>query len=303
MPCTPDVDETAGRVRQLTVVVPVYRQWTMVESLLACLQAQTLARHRFRIVLVDNDPEASVASRTDVEVVTCTTPGAYAARNAAIDLWIDETDWFVFTDADCRPAADWLAVLAETIDEVEASERDCRLISGDVVMTASGPRPNWAEIFDLVKGIPQRDYASQGFAATANLAVSAAVFRRVGRFDATAFSGGDRQFCLTASARGYSLRYQPLARVRHPARRTFEEILRKARRVRGAQLRRSRGLERWARIAYALAPPVLPISRLWRRRDQPSRYRLIAVLVQCRLWVREGPEIVRILKGGTAERR
>lgn len=289
----------------MTVVVPVYRHWSTLEALLTCLRQQTLARHRFRVVLVDNEPGEGERPEIDgdFELLTCTTPGSYAARNVAVAKWIDATDWFVFTDADCRPQTDWLEMLAATISEVGSGGSGADLISGEVVMSASSETPSWAEIYDLVKGIPQREYAERGFAATANLAVDSRVFRRLGFFDASAFSGSDRLFCLAAKREGFGLRFQPLARVRHPARSDLAEVLAKARRIRGAQIARSRGARRWIRIAYAVAPPVLPLKRLWCHREQPMRRRLIAALVQCRLWAAELPEIYRILKGGTAERR
>lgn len=291
-----------GYKKMLTIVVPVYRQWQMVEKLLECLRGQTLPVDRFRIVLVNNeqDFDASGFVKGNVEVLECRTPGSYAARNLAVDRWIDETHWFVFTDADCQPENDWLEQLLAAIDDCGD---DLGLISGNVVMVPSEPHPGWAEIYDLVKGIPQREYAGRGFGATANLAVAADIFRHIGAFDAAAFSGGDRLFCLKARRHGYALKYHPLARVHHPARSGFDEVFRKTCRVRGGQIIRSRGWKRWARVAYALAPPLLPLKRLWCRRDQPRRYRLIAVVIQCRLWMAEMPEIYRILKGGPAERR
>ena len=46
---------------EISVVVPVYRHWTLVPDLVAALGRQTLGRDRFEILLVDNDPAAGAA--------------------------------------------------------------------------------------------------------------------------------------------------------------------------------------------------------------------------------------------------
>ncbi|WP_457809459.1 glycosyltransferase family 2 protein [Kushneria sp. EE4] len=287
--------------RTLTVVVPVYRQWAMVEELLDCLMRQTLPKDYFRIVLVNNEAgfDASRYANRQVEVIDCGTPGAYAARNRGIEHFIDDTQWFVFTDADCRPEPDWLVHLW---DAMQSHGRHC-LLSGHIEMVASSAKPGWAEIHDLVKGIPQKEYAAKGFGATANLAVPADAFRDMGGFDASAFSGGDRLLCLKAGRHGYPLHYVSRACVNHPARTRYAEISTKARRIRGAQVARSRGLERLARVMYSLSPPVLPVVRLSGKRNQPIARRIIASLVQCRIWLDEIPEVFRALRGGGLERR
>ncbi len=46
---------------EISVVVPVYRHWTLVPDLIAGLGRQTIDQDRFEILLVDNDPAAKTA--------------------------------------------------------------------------------------------------------------------------------------------------------------------------------------------------------------------------------------------------
>ena len=85
--------------------------------------------------------------------------------------------------------------------------------------------------------------AERGFAITANLFTTRAVFDRVGEFDATLKSAGDREWVLRAVAKGEKLGYAGAALVRHPRRSTRAEFFRKQRRLVGgrmALLRRGR---------------------------------------------------------------
>ena len=285
----------------LTIIVPVYRQWTMVEELLNCLKQQTLPESYFRIVLVNNETgfDASCYACQHVLIINCESPGAYAARNQGVEYFLNDTEWFVFTDADCRPEPEWLERMWKAMQSLG---KHC-LLSGNIKAVANSSHPGWAEIHDLVKGIPQEEYAVRGFGATANLAVPADAFRLMGGFDTSAFSGGDRLLCLKATRYGYPLHYLPLACVKHPARTSYTEIATKARRIRGAQVARSRGLERLIRVMYSLTPPVLPVVRLLKKRDQTVMHRVIASLVQCRIWLNEVPEVFRALRGAPLERR
>jgi GT2 family glycosyltransferase len=282
---------------QVSVIVPVFKQWHLVPGLLDSLGSQTRERRSFEVVLVDNEGPAAhreVPPGAD-RVIACPTPGSYAARNAGAAS--ARSSWLAFTDADCLADPNWIESIlrALTLDDTKV------VLVGDVAMV-SRDRPNVYEIYDLVKGFPIRRYIRKGYGITANLAVSAELFAAVDGFDGRRLSGGDADFCRRATAAGAHLRVLPDARVGHPARRTWQDLATKARRVKGGQLRHGTISRRLLVLAATLVPPVLAWSRL-AVADHPLRMRLIAMLVQTALWGVELIECVRLLAGGAPERR
>jgi len=97
----------------ISVVVPTRGDPRKLAALLAALEAQSLPRERFELLLgLDGDsPEPALAARVaalDGRVVTLDgRRGPGAARNAAAALARGE--WLAFTEDDCAPAPDWLA--------------------------------------------------------------------------------------------------------------------------------------------------------------------------------------------------
>ena len=117
-------------------------------------------------------------------------------------------------------------------------------------------RANAFAAYDLVRGIPQAAYVRRGYAATANLAVPATIFRALGGFDARRFSGGDAAFCRRAGAAGHAITLVPDAVVSHPCRTGWDEIATKARRTKGGQIRGGSLPRRVAWTLRTLSPPL-----------------------------------------------
>lgn len=283
-----------------SVIVPVYIHWHLVPDLLHCLERQTLPADRFEVILVDNGSpqfEPPDYLPANARILRCDTPGSYAARNLGASQ--ARGDWLVFTDADCRPAADWLTAL----DAARERADDGTLIAGAVEVVAQSGRPGAAEIYDVVKGIPQQRYVARGYAATANLAVPMAVFRELGGFDGRRFSGGDADLCRRAVAAGHMLVYAEAMRVDHPARTTWQEIATKARRIKGGQLKAGTRARRLQWFARTLVPPVRGAWEFLRSRRHPLSHRLVAVAVLLRLWLLELGEALLLLAGRRPERR
>ena len=284
----------------ISVIVPVHRQWDLVPLLLEALGRQTVRPAAFETIIVNNDaPEAAppLALPPGARIVPCTAAGSYPARNAGARE--ARGDWLAFTDADCLPDPRWLAALLDAAAEARRGPQP--LLAGPVRVT--GPAdPGAFAIYDMVRGIPQARYVSRGYAATANLAVPAEVFRAVGGFDPARRSGGDAEFCRRAGRAGHRMVLVPAATVAHPSRTRWDELAVKARRIKGGQI--AAGPLRW-RIAWTLrtlSPPVRD-TRAYLGSGHPWRHRLIAVAVRFRLWGVELAEMVRLLAGGTPERR
>ncbi|WP_376695204.1 glycosyltransferase family 2 protein [Wenzhouxiangella sp. EGI_FJ10305] len=279
-----------------SIIIPVYNHWHLVPTLLDCLARQTLPQDAFETMLVDNGSEVFEPPESlpaNARIITCETPGSYAARNRGIEK--ARGDWLVFTDADCRPRPDWLENLMAATNQLtdrggrglqaankrtseQANEQT--LLAGPVEMVPQNDPPNRWEIYDLVRGIPQVWYVKRGYAATANLAVSAALMGRLGGFDAARMSGGDAEFCRRAAVQGASLEYIPGAIVEHPARSTRPELVAKLRRIKAGQV----GRGDWRRRLRTFLPPVIESWKYLRATRWPVGYRLRAIVVQLSLW-------------------
>lgn len=281
---------------RFSVIVPVYRHWDLVPPLLEALAGQTLPADTFEVLLINNDPSkpAQVATLPGtVRILPCTDPGSYAARNEGARAARGE--WLVFTDADCRPEPDWLAAYA-------GAQAQDGLRAGPVHVIPPAARANIWEIYEMVRGIPQARYVQRGYAATANLAMSKAVFTRLGGFDAARFSGGDAEFCRRAQAAGYDLQLVEAARVAHLCRADWPALAAKARRIKGGQIRAGSLPRRIAWSLRTLMPPVRDMGNYLSAPEHPPAHRRAAARVRLRLWGVELAEMVRLMAGGAPVR-
>lgn len=277
---------------KLSVIVPVYRESAGVQVLLTALCAQTLPAALFEVILVDNDPDgpapllALQALPFSVQILHCRILGSYAARNAGVAA--ARGRFLVFTDADCRPAPDWLSAMSIALQDHEG-----KILAGDVQLDA-GPAPNDWAIFDTVRGIPQAAFVRRGYGATANLALSRALFRRLGGFDPKRLSGGDAEFCRRAGRQGVAIHFVGGAVVHHPARHIREALTIKARRIKGGQVATGPMARRVIWTLRSLVPPVREMMA-YAVSPQPWRWRLTACRVRLWLWGVELLEIWRLL--------
>src|SRR5690349_21406219 len=92
----------------ISVIVPVYRDWDRLAQCLSSLHSQSLPRERFEIIIVDNDDDALAPEQRPQGVVYVHEPEgySYAARNAG--LAAARAQAVAFTDADCVPDRHWL---------------------------------------------------------------------------------------------------------------------------------------------------------------------------------------------------
>jgi hypothetical protein len=282
-----------------SVIVPVFRQWSLVPGLLQGLGTQTVPAWQVEILLVNNgevgDVPGDLALPANARLLACPQPGSYAARNrgAAEARGV----LLAFTDADCRPGPGWLAALAAA-----ARRRPDRLLAGPVRFVPHGAERTPFETYDRLRGIPQERYVRHGYATTANLAAPKVIFAALGGFDASRFSGGDAEFCRRALRAGHRVVLVPEAVVEHPCRTSWEALATKARRVKGGQIAVGPRRRRLRWLVRTLFPPLRATLR-FSRAAAPWRERVTAIGVLYRLWGVELAELARLLRGGVPERR
>jgi glycosyltransferase involved in cell wall biosynthesis len=264
----------------VAVVVPV-RDDPRLATCLAALAAQTLPPAA--VVVVDDGSSVPVTVEAPAMTVVRQPPaGSYAARNAglaALAAPAPAPRYVAFTDADCVPDPRWLERAVGALE----SGTTAGVVTGPVEVFPRGRRPGAVELYDALTAFPQQEFVERwGFGATANLVVAREVLEEVGPFRGDLQSGGDAEWGERATAAGHRVVFRDDVVVRHPARATLRELVRKARRTtRGAeQLGRDRdALPPWHRIAAErLTRPWRGVPALRDRRLAPrDRVRFLAV--------------------------
>jgi glycosyltransferase involved in cell wall biosynthesis len=221
----------------VSVIVPVKDGLELLRQCVEALLDQDYPADRYQVLIVDNgsavSPEGQLPSDPRVTVLSEPTPGSYRARNAALAVATGEI--LAFTDADCRPAPDWVSQAVRYL--VDHPEVD--MIGGQVKLSYSAGRPlNGAEWYEFDSGFPQEQYVHNGYAVTANMVTRRSVFDRVGLFDADLMSGGDGEWGRRVRAAGGVQKYVAEALVTHPARDTWAEVRKKTVRTTEGVVRR-----------------------------------------------------------------
>jgi GT2 family glycosyltransferase len=249
----------------VSVIVAARDAERAIAPLLAALSAQTLPRDRFEVLIVDDASKdrttQQVAARNgDVRLIALTEArGAYAARNRALEQATG--DVIAITDADCRPAPDWLERLVAALDDSDGV--------GGRIRTVLPTDPPLPALVDAARRLDQQLFLDEGFVAFANFACRRALIDAVGPFNEQLRSNGDREWCLRAAATGARFAYAADAIVDHPPRTTAREVVLLAARRRPRAHRARRPRPRGAARAQLVGQGrVLPRRA---RRPEPPR--------------------------------
>lgn len=213
---------TPLRQPDVTVIIPTCNDWPRLAAGLEALRAQTLDRSRYEIVVVDNAKTASNPPALPEGVLYLHWPNgySYSARNAGVQVARGRV--LAFTDSDCLPARDWLEQGLAALDTGVCGGRI------DTFSRTGNAAAQYDAHFALRQDLNIRRHR---FSVTANLFVTREVFDAVGPFVDNSPSSADREWCLRAHRAGHPVRYASEALVRHPARETLDELLRKSRRL------------------------------------------------------------------------
>jgi glycosyltransferase involved in cell wall biosynthesis len=216
-------------VPTVSVIIPVFQDPEGIRACLRSLERQSLSCEQFEVIVVDNGSKPPIdmpdSSLRHLYIVQCTTPGAYAARNAGVIAARGTT--LAFTDADCVADERWLE---NGVRALEATARDA-IVGGEVQFLEPSPSTAVA-LYQMSAGFQQAENILQkGFSATANIFCSRRVFDRIGPFADTLLSGGDREWAWRADRTGVVTIYAPDAIVVTAPRTTLRAALRQARRV------------------------------------------------------------------------
>lgn len=218
----------------VSIIIPTYRDWTRLALCVSHLKKQSWPMSKFEVIVVNNDPNDSVPSsiRNDLPQNFCVInegkSGSYAARNAGIR--IAKGNILGFTDSDCIPDKDWISN-AVTLFNIKSCDR----IGGAIeIFYDNEEKPTDAELYEKVFAFKQAETVNaSGACVTGNMFSYRYVFDKVGLFNETLFSGGDYEWARRASDAGFSIIYGEDVKIFHPARKSMQELIKKAKRVGG----------------------------------------------------------------------
>ena len=270
----------------ISVIIPHLNQADALEACLRSLDAQTLSRDLFEVIVVDNGsampPMDVIAGHSGVRLEHEPHPGPGPARNAGAAC--ARGDILAFVDADCRAHPDWLTAIHKAFQQAGPAT----ILGGEVrIRPAVEGHFTAIEAYESVFGFRNRLYVTRhGYSVTANLAVRRADFARIGPFPGIQFAE-DMQWGQMAIHAGCEFRYVPEMVVFHPARRSLRELYAKwdrqithyrntAQAARGWQLR-------WFATALLVlaSPAVGAITVLTSGRLHGMSARLKAIAVLC----------------------
>lgn len=283
-------DDLAAPVRpDISVVIPHYNDLDNLNLCLSLLEKQTTPRQRFEIVVADNNSACGIEAVIDLcgsraKVVPAPIQGAAAARNAALE--VVQGKIYAFIDSDCRPVPDWLEQGLQALQGAD-------VVGGRVDVDFADPaNPTPVEAFEAVFAFDFKRYIEkEGFTGTGNMFVRRATFNSVGLFRNGLSE--DRDWSQRARATGLGIVYCDRVVVSHPARRNWEELARKTRRVTRETIELKRasktGAAAWTLYLFkvAVSPFIHSFKIVFSRKIHGATLKLAAIGVLFRLrWSR-----------------
>ncbi len=212
---------------EISIIVPHYNDLGNLRHCLEALKRQTLPRSRFEIVVADNNSVCGIKAvidlcGPDVTVVPAPVQGAAAARNAAPELTRGAV--YAFIDSDCRPAQNWLEEGLKALENSDSSADGSMSISPTRRGRPPSRRskrfsPSISSDISKRKVLP----ALAIVRAPRDLSNASALFRNG--------LSEDKDWSRRAMAIGLKITYCGNVVVCHPARRSWEELAKKTRRV------------------------------------------------------------------------
>ncbi|HLZ75554.1 glycosyltransferase [Phenylobacterium sp.] len=211
----------------VSVIIPHFNDLVNLDICLAALRAQTYPAGRLQIIVADNaSPQGldavQAAAGDRAQVVLVEERGAGPARNGGVAKATGEV--LAFIDSDCVADPRW-------IEEGVAALSRFDFVGGQVtVLVSDEQRMTPVEAWERVFAFDFKTYIEKkGFTGSGNLFCPRSLFETVAGFRAGISE--DYEWSKRAQSCGFKLGYAPKAIVGHPARRNWEELTRKWRRL------------------------------------------------------------------------
>lgn len=208
---------------EVSVIIPIHNGVADLPDLEHCLLQQSFPHDRVEYVLVDNKSQddtlqflQALAERsrqrgiTVVPLSETAIQSSYAARNRGMQA--AKGQFWVFTDADCRPEPNWLIQMVEPFQNSRVG-----IVVGEVkALPGSSLWEKYAESQETLSQKFAIAHPFYPYGQTANLAVRRAAVERSGLFRPYLTTGGDADLCWRIQMSGaWQLHFAAAAIVRH----------------------------------------------------------------------------------------
>lgn len=272
----------------VSVVIPHFNDLNNLQRCLFLLTKQTLPTGQFEVIVADNNSKCGLAAVKRIcggqaRVVPAVIQGAAEARN--IGVAASRGQYLAFIDSDCFPSHDWLERGVAALAKAE-------MIGGRVETVAEDEENLTAvEAFEKIFAFDFKRYIeTEGFSGAGNMFVPRKIFDQVGGFRSGVSE--DKDWGRRAVVLGFHWLYDADVQVSHRARKNWEELRSKWRRItrESYQLEMERlfGRVRWMMRAWLiLVSPFIHTVRVFRssKLDRLSdKLKAIGVLFRIRSW-------------------
>ncbi|BAZ68816.1 MAG: glycosyltransferase [Pelatocladus maniniholoensis HA4357-MV3] len=213
----------------VSVVIPIYNCETDLPELINCLFAQTYPKELVEYLLVDNN--SSDRTLELLQQTAKTSPilirvlsenkiqSSYAARNRGIRAANGQI--IAFTDADCRPQAEWLKLLVAPF-----VNNDVAIVAGEITaLPGNSLLEQFAENQQTLSQKHTLNHKFYPYGQTANLAIRRQALEKAGLFRPYLTTGGDADICWRIQQENIGrLQFATEAIVKHRHRTTLKEL-------------------------------------------------------------------------------
>lgn len=296
----------------VSVIVPVYNSQNYLKKCLKSLDNQTYPKELYEVIVVDNGSEEDIKSVVNqfaqAKYAYESQPGSYVARNKGISIASGEI--IAFTDADCTPALDWLKKGSIEFLQTE----NCGLVGGNIeLFFKDSSSLTSVEVYESIEyGFNQKKLINEEhFCQSANLFTSKKVIDHVGLFNPSLKSGGDREWGIRVYEKGYEQVYAEDALIKHPARRSWNQLYKRVTRINGGTHDLQKGklsfkqqVDSWAKNLYLLfTPPFRSLFQIWKDpRLKTSNVKLKFIIAMLFVRYVSAWERIRLKLGGKSLR-
>lgn len=202
----------------LSVIIPNWNS-TLIRDVLQALLRQTIDMSSVEILVIGEDRPGLVKENEIVRFIPSLATNAAVKRN--VGMGQAQGEIFLFLDADCLPAPDWIE------RHVHQHEQGNRVVGGAVTF---GSR-NYLQLADNVSAfhdlLPFTQRGPRPYLATANLSVRRSVVEKAGQMEPHLNRAHDLEWTVRFRAFDYTLYFEPQAVVFHdPPRCTWPAVWR-----------------------------------------------------------------------------
>ncbi len=197
----------------ISVIVPAYNASETLGECLAALLDQSIPRSEYEVIVVDDgstDATQEVVNKHGVLLLTQANRGPAAARNLGVSHAQGEI--FLFTDADCAPARNWIEAMIDPFVDPEIVGAKGIYKTQQRELIARFVQLEYEDKYDRMRLEPYIDFID-----TYSAAYRKTIFQKNSGFD-PAFpraSGEDIDFSWRLSRRGHKMVFAPDAVVYH----------------------------------------------------------------------------------------